>query len=67
MKDVFFWKDWERPYKITINILLGTFALCLVALAIGFFFGEDFVIRPTNDNVPEKINRRVEIHVKAER
>jgi len=31
------------------------------------YFGEDFVIRPTNDNVPEKINRRVEINVRGKR
>jgi hypothetical protein len=44
MQNIIFWNDWEKPYKIAINLLAVVFILSVSFLITGILWGESFVI-----------------------
>jgi len=56
MRNLFFWNNWEKPYRISLNFLLVIFLAAIFFLIVGIIQGESFVIDWQVLNIREPID-----------
>ena len=56
MKPDFFWRTWDKPYRISYQVLLSVFACSVIVYAVSYLAGSSLVISWEVEHIIDPVN-----------